>query len=60
MLLEIPDLESIDHFPILAAVIGILLALLEKEMKDFAGKDYKTYEKPICTQDEPHNGVVCY
>ncbi|KAL0100684.1 hypothetical protein PUN28_019225 [Cardiocondyla obscurior] len=35
MLLEIPDLESIDHFPILAAVIGILLALLEKEMKDF-------------------------
>lgn len=38
MLLEIPDLESIDHFPILAAVIGILLALLEKEMKDFAGK----------------------
>lgn len=38
MLLEIPDLESVDHFPILAAVIGILLALLEKEMKDFGGK----------------------
>ncbi|XP_011648350.1 E3 ubiquitin-protein ligase RNF123-like [Pogonomyrmex barbatus] len=32
VLLEIPDLESVDHFPILAAVIGILLALLEKEM----------------------------
>lgn len=40
VLLEIPDLESVDHFPILAAVIGILLALLEKEMKDFAGKYY--------------------
>ncbi|XP_011145267.1 E3 ubiquitin-protein ligase RNF123 [Harpegnathos saltator] len=38
VLLEIPDLESVDHFPILAAVIGILLALLEKEMSTFAAK----------------------
>ncbi|XP_071642743.1 E3 ubiquitin-protein ligase RNF123 isoform X2 [Temnothorax longispinosus] len=48
MLLEIPDLESIDHFPILAAVIGILLALLEKEMKDFAAKS--TIEVPKITR----------
>jgi len=43
MLLEIPDLESVDHFPILAAVIGILLALLEKEMKDFGGKQHYNF-----------------
>lgn len=36
--LDIPDLDPVDHFPMLAAVIGVLLALLEKEMKDFAGK----------------------
>ncbi|KAG7203161.1 hypothetical protein KM043_010277 [Ampulex compressa] len=35
VLLEIPDLESVDHFPILAAVIGILLALLETDMSIF-------------------------
>ncbi|XP_020289917.1 E3 ubiquitin-protein ligase RNF123 isoform X2 [Pseudomyrmex gracilis] len=34
--LDIPDLDPVDHFPMLAAVIGVLLALLEKEMKDFA------------------------
>ncbi|XP_024879917.1 E3 ubiquitin-protein ligase RNF123-like [Temnothorax curvispinosus] len=49
MLLEIPDLESIDHFPILAAVIGILLALLEKEMKDFAAAK-STIEVPKITR----------
>ncbi|KAK0098177.1 hypothetical protein PV326_010611 [Microctonus aethiopoides] len=32
VLLDIPDLETIDHFPILAAVIGILLALLRQDM----------------------------
>ncbi|XP_011305831.1 E3 ubiquitin-protein ligase RNF123 [Fopius arisanus] len=32
VLLEIPDLESIDHFPILAAVTGILIALLRGDM----------------------------
>ncbi|GLH11947.1 E3 ubiquitin-protein ligase [Gryllus bimaculatus] len=32
--LEIPDLETVDHFPILAAVVGILLALLNKELKE--------------------------
>ncbi|PSN30203.1 hypothetical protein C0J52_21037 [Blattella germanica] len=30
--LEIPDLETVDHFPILAAVVGILLALLQEEL----------------------------
>lgn len=48
VLLEIPDLESVDHFPILAAVIGILLALIEKEMKDFAAKP--TIEVPRITR----------
>ncbi|XP_063982009.1 E3 ubiquitin-protein ligase RNF123 [Diachasmimorpha longicaudata] len=33
VLLDIPDLETIDHFPILAAVTGILLALLKDDMK---------------------------
>ncbi|XP_047367551.1 E3 ubiquitin-protein ligase RNF123 isoform X1 [Vespa velutina] len=35
VLLEIPDLELIDHFPILTAVIGILLALLKEDMAGF-------------------------
>ncbi|XP_014468649.1 PREDICTED: E3 ubiquitin-protein ligase RNF123-like [Dinoponera quadriceps] len=48
VLLEIPDLESVDHFPILAAVIGILLALLEKEMSIFAAKP--TVEVPKITR----------
>lgn len=49
VLLEIPDLESVDHFPILAAVIGILLALLEREMFTFAGKYYNlTKRNPVC------------
>ncbi|XP_067001612.2 E3 ubiquitin-protein ligase RNF123 isoform X2 [Anabrus simplex] len=33
--LEIPDLESVDHFPILAAVVGIILALMVEEIADF-------------------------
>lgn len=35
VLLEIPDLESVDHFPILAAVAGILLVLLNEDMTNF-------------------------
>lgn len=35
VLLEIPDLESVHHFPILAAVVGILLALLKEEIFKF-------------------------
>ncbi|XP_012272240.1 E3 ubiquitin-protein ligase RNF123 isoform X2 [Orussus abietinus] len=35
VLLDIPDLDSVDHFPILVAVIGILLALLDEEMTTF-------------------------
>lgn len=38
VLLEIPDLELIDHFPILTAVIGILLALLKEDMAGFTRK----------------------
>lgn len=37
MLLEIPDLEGVDHFPILAAVVGILLALFKDDLKNFRG-----------------------
>lgn len=36
--LDIPDLETIDHFPILSAVIGILLALLKQDMSISSGK----------------------
>lgn len=32
VLLDIPDLETVDHFPILAAVVGILLAILKDDM----------------------------
>ncbi|KAK6623954.1 hypothetical protein RUM44_010810 [Polyplax serrata] len=35
VLLEIPDLEGVDHFPILAAVTGILLALFKDDIKNF-------------------------
>lgn len=38
VLLEIPDLEGVDHFPILAAVVGILLALFKEDLKNFRGK----------------------
>ena len=32
VLLDIPDLQTVDHFPILTAVIGILVALLKEDM----------------------------
>lgn len=32
VMLNISDLEAIDHFPILAAVIGILLTLLKHDI----------------------------
>lgn len=36
LLLDIPDLEAVDHFPILTAVIGILLMLLKDELEEDA------------------------
>lgn len=41
--MEIPDLESVDHFPILAAATGILFALLNEDMINFKSK----YEKEV-------------
>ena len=38
MLLEIPNLDAIDHFPILAAVIGVFLALLNEDMINYKCK----------------------
>lgn len=32
VLLDIPDLQTVDHFPILTAVIGIVIALLREDM----------------------------
>lgn len=32
--MDIPDLESIDPFPILAAVVGVLIALLHDDLLD--------------------------
>lgn len=32
--MDIPDLESIDPFPILAAVVGVLIALLHDDLQD--------------------------
>ncbi|XP_053971070.1 E3 ubiquitin-protein ligase RNF123-like [Hylaeus volcanicus] len=48
VLLEIPNLESVDHFPILAAITGILLALLKEDMTDYKLK--KLTEVPKVTQ----------
>ncbi|CAL7948841.1 unnamed protein product [Xylocopa violacea] len=48
VLLGIPDLESVDHFPILAAVTGILLALLDEDMISFKSKS--VMEVPKITQ----------
>jgi Kip1 ubiquitination-promoting complex protein 1 len=36
-MLDIPDLETVNHFPILAAVVGILLAVLHDEIQKFDG-----------------------
>ncbi|XP_017884419.1 E3 ubiquitin-protein ligase RNF123-like isoform X2 [Ceratina calcarata] len=46
--LEILDLECVDHFPILAAVTGILLALLHEDMNKFKRKSMT--EVPKITQ----------
>ncbi|XP_015584850.1 E3 ubiquitin-protein ligase RNF123 isoform X2 [Cephus cinctus] len=53
VLLDIPDLETIDHFPILAAVIGILLALLQEEMRIYklgGSKDVPKVTKVLLTE----------
>lgn len=44
VLLDIPDLEAVDHFPILAAVVGILLALLKDDMTETASAYTNTKE----------------
>ncbi|KAH0568854.1 E3 ubiquitin-protein ligase RNF123-like [Cotesia glomerata] len=43
VLLNIPDLDTVDHFPILVAVVGILLALLQDDMA--SGQSSKTSEQ---------------
>ncbi|XP_068976365.1 E3 ubiquitin-protein ligase RNF123-like [Bombus flavifrons] len=48
VLLEIPDLESVDHYPILAAVTGILLALLNDDIINSKSKPIA--EVPRITQ----------
>ncbi|XP_017767583.1 PREDICTED: E3 ubiquitin-protein ligase RNF123 [Eufriesea mexicana] len=48
VLLEISDLESVDHFPILAAVTGVLLILLNDDMINFKSKSIT--EVPKITQ----------
>nr|QVD39346.1 E3 ubuquitin-protein kinase RNF123 [Schistocerca gregaria] len=53
VILEIPDLETIDHFPILAAVIGILLALLEADMINFSDKGEAVPKVSKCLLSEP-------
>ncbi|XP_046661819.1 E3 ubiquitin-protein ligase RNF123 isoform X1 [Homalodisca vitripennis] len=32
--LEVPDLDSIDQFPVLSAVVGVIVALLAEDLKD--------------------------
>lgn len=48
MLLKIPDLDSVDHFPILAAITGVLLALLNEDMINYKPKTVT--EVPKITQ----------
>ncbi|CAK9813379.1 E3 ubiquitin-protein ligase RNF123 [Anthophora plagiata] len=38
VLLDIPDLDSVDHFPILTAITGILIALLKEDMANIKSK----------------------
>ncbi|XP_020709674.2 E3 ubiquitin-protein ligase RNF123-like isoform X2 [Athalia rosae] len=51
--LEIPDLETIDHFPILSAVIGILLVLLKEDMTAFKTRRRKMPKVTKALLDEP-------
>ncbi|XP_043516296.1 E3 ubiquitin-protein ligase RNF123-like [Frieseomelitta varia] len=48
MLLEIPYLDEVDHFPILTAVIGVFLALLNEDMINYKLKTVT--EVPKITQ----------
>nr|CAD7455281.1 unnamed protein product [Timema tahoe] len=50
--LEIPDLETVDHFPILTAVVGILLALLKEELDQFSDEnmDVPKISKALLTE----------
>ncbi|KOX75498.1 hypothetical protein WN51_12242 [Melipona quadrifasciata] len=48
ILLEIPDLDSVDHFPILAAITGVFLALLNEDMINYKLKTMT--EVPKITQ----------
>lgn len=36
--LEIPGLENVDHFPMLTAVCGILIAILKEDIENFHGR----------------------
>ncbi|XP_031829179.2 E3 ubiquitin-protein ligase RNF123 isoform X1 [Nomia melanderi] len=59
ILLEIPDLETVHHFPILAAVIGILLALLSEDMTNFKSKTVKEIPKVTQTLLMEPNFQMC-
>lgn len=42
--LDVPDLETIDPFPILAAVVGILVALMEGDKSlEAASKSFHNF-----------------
>ncbi|XP_078046669.1 E3 ubiquitin-protein ligase RNF123 isoform X2 [Augochlora pura] len=45
VLLKIPGLDTVDHFPILAAVTGVLLALLKDDMTNYKSKGIKEVPK---------------
>ncbi|XP_076289360.1 E3 ubiquitin-protein ligase RNF123 isoform X2 [Lasioglossum baleicum] len=52
--LRIPGLDTVDHFPILAAVTGVLLALLHDDMINFKSKNIKEVPKVTrCLLIEP-------
>ncbi|XP_008211688.1 E3 ubiquitin-protein ligase RNF123 isoform X2 [Nasonia vitripennis] len=50
VLLDIPDLQTVDHFPILTAVVGILLALLKEDMLISESDQVPKVTKAIITE----------
>ncbi|KAJ4433729.1 E3 ubiquitin-protein ligase RNF123 [Periplaneta americana] len=53
VVLNISDLETVDHFPILAAVVGILLALLNNEIETYDAKASKVPKVTKALLTEP-------
>ncbi|XP_058802185.1 E3 ubiquitin-protein ligase RNF123-like isoform X2 [Phymastichus coffea] len=50
VLLDIPDLQTVDHFPILTAVMGIIIALLKDDLSLTESDEIPTVTKVLLTE----------